>query len=141
MASKGEERLSKTEDLVEDQLESIEETIAKVELMLAPYDNIKERLERLRRARSALLGGSHSTGGGTTRVRREDIRDFLIENPGATPGMIAEGLGSTQNNISTHLHRGKEERFLTDGHSHWWVRDPKSGINTYQDIKDQEEHG
>lgn len=137
----GKTKLPLAEELIDDQLARLNKVITRLEAMLEPYDQIKERLERAKRARSALLGGSHSTGGGTTRVRREDIRDFLIENPGANPGMIAEALGSTQNNISTHLHRGKDERFLTDGHSHWWVRDPKNGINTYQDIKDQEEHG
>lgn len=141
MASKGQSRLAKADQIIEEQTEAIDQQLAVLDKMLEPYDRIKERRERLRKARSALLGGTGTTGAGTTKVRREDVRDFLIENPGATPGQLAEALHTTQTNISSHLHRGRDERFITDGESHWWIRDPKNGILTYDDIKEQEEDG
>lgn len=135
MASKkGTSRLKKVEDRIDQRVQEIDEDIAEFEGLLKPYERIKEEIDKLKRSRSALLGGSKLTGAGTTKIRQADIVDWLNENPGATPGMIAEALNSKQNTISSALYRGKDERFLTDGDSHWWVRDPKNGINTIDDV-------
>lgn len=139
MASKkGNSRLAKAEAAVTESVERIDEQITELEAYLVPYDRIKGEIDKLRRARSALLGGSRLTGSGTTKIRQQDIVNYLSEHPGSTPGMIAEALHSKQNTISSALYRGKDERFITDGDSRWWVRDPKNGINTIEDIEKED---
>lgn len=133
--TKGRTRLAKADAIIEEQIEVLDEQLAVVEEMLRPYEKIKERADRLRAARRALLGGSRLTGGGNTKVRQEDVVNFLKEHPGSAPGQIAEKFGVTQPTISSHLYRGKDERFLTkDGR--WWNRDPKNGLNTADDIEE-----
>lgn len=135
MASKkGNSRLAKAKAAVALSVETIDEQITELEKYLAPYETIKGEIDKLRRARSALLGGSKLTGAGTTTIRQQDIVEFLKENPGSTPGQIAEKFSSKQPTISSALYRGKNERFLTDENGHWWVRDPKNGVNTIEDI-------
>lgn len=137
--SKGKSRLAKADAIIEEQVEMIDDQLEVVEDMLKPYAKIKERADRLRSARRALLGGSKVTGEGGTRLRQQDVKEFLTEHPGATPSQVAEKFGVKQPTVSQHLQRGKDERFLTDGDGHWWVRDPKAGINTYEDIQAKEE--
>jgi DNA-binding CsgD family transcriptional regulator len=136
---KGKSRLAKADAIIEEQVESIDEQLEVVEDMLKPYAKIKERADRLRSARRALLGGSKVTGAGGTQLRQQDVKEFLMEHPGATPSQIAEKHGVAQPTVSSHLQRGKDERFITDGSGHWWVRDPKNGIHSYEDIQNQED--
>ncbi len=140
MASKkGNSRLAKAEAAVNESVEKIDEQITELEKYLAPYEKIKGEIDKLKRARSALLGGSRLTGAGSTKIRQSDIVEWLSDHPGSTPGQIAEALHTKQNTISSALYRGKDERFLTDGDSHWWVRDPKNGINTMDDIEKEDD--
>jgi DNA-binding transcriptional ArsR family regulator len=133
MAKKGQSRLAKADKIIEDQVEALDEQLDVLEEMLKPYERIKERADRIRAARRALLGGTRTTGEGGTKLRMEDVTAFLRDNPGSTPGVIAEKFGVTQNTVSSHLYRGKGQRYLSkDGN--WYLRDPKNGMNTEDDI-------
>lgn len=136
MATKSRNRLAKVEAAVQEQVELVDEKIGELEQMLRPYERIKEEIDKLRSARRALLGGTRTTGGGGSKIRQEDIVEFLSSNPGSSPAKIAEALGTSQPTISSHLYRGKDERFLTRD-KRWWLRDPKNGINSVEDIKEE----
>lgn len=133
--AKGTTRLKEAERIVQTQVEQIDDEITKLEKYLRPYEKIKAEIDKLRSARRALLGGSKQTGAGSTKLRQQDIVEFLEQNPGASPGQIAEAHGVTQSTVSSHLYRGKGERFLTKD-QRWWNRDPKNGINTADDIEE-----
>jgi len=133
--AKGQSRLSKAQAAVEESVEMIDEQLADLEKLLRPYERIKEEIDKLRAARRALLGGSKMTGSGGSKVRQEDVVGFLKENPGSPPGIIAQALGVPQPTVSSHLYRGKDERFLSKN-GNWYLRDPKSGINTVDDIEE-----
>lgn len=131
--TKGQSRLAKADQIIAEQVEALDEQLEVLEKMLAPYERIKERADRIRAARRALLGGSRTTGEGGTKLRMEDVTQFLKENPGSSPAVIAEKFGVSQNTVSSHLYRGKNQRYLTkDGM--WYLRDPKNGMNTEDDI-------
>lgn len=137
MATKtGKSRLAKAEGIVQSQLEMIDDNITELEKMLTPYEKIKAEIDKLRSARRALLGGNRLTGGGGSRIRQEDVVEYLAQNPGSAPSDIAEALGTTQPVISSHLQRGKDERFLTKNKK-WWLRDPKEGLKTADDIEEE----
>jgi DNA-binding CsgD family transcriptional regulator len=139
MASKkGKSRLRKAEAKVKQRVEDLDEDIQELESLLIPYDRIKEEINKLRAARRALMGGNRVTGSGGTRVRQEDVVEYLRENPGSSAGEIAKGLGTDQPVVSSHLNRGKNERFLMKD-KRWWLRSPKDGIKTVDDLDDVEE--
>jgi hypothetical protein len=131
-------KVAQVDKIIEEQVEAIDEELEKVQRMMRPWEKLKDREGRLRAARRALLGGSRSTGEGGSNLRQEDIVGYLRENPGSVPAQIAQHFGVTQPTVSSHLYRGKNERFLSkDGH--WYLRDPKSGINTVEDLDGEEE--
>lgn len=136
------QRLNKAEreadELISNQVEEIDAAIQKLEVKMRPYERLRERMEKLQRARSALLGGSRLTGSGTRGLRQEDVVRLVGENPGATTQDLADKAGSTYNAMFAHLSRGRDERFLGKN-GHWWLRDPKNGINTIEDVEEDTE--
>lgn len=130
--------LDSVKSAVDGILEEIDSEIENINKKLRPYDALIEKRNELTAARRALLGGSKLTGGsGGTQVRQEDIVRFLNENPGSSPSEIATHFNVNAPLISSHLSRGKNERFLTVDKK-WWVRDPKNGLNTADDIDTEE---
>ena len=134
---KGKSRLAKAEAIVQTQVEMIDDHLTDLEKMLRPYNRIKEEIDKLRAARRALLGGSRITGGGGNKVRQEDVIEYLEKHPGSLPMSIAEALGSTQPVISSHLYRGRDERFISKD-KRWWLRNPKEGLDTADDIEEDD---
>lgn len=134
--TKGASRLRKADEAVEDLLEQTDAKIDELEKLLVPYEKIKERIDKLKASRRALLGGSRLTGEGNSRVRQEDIVEYLDENPGSSTSTIATALKVPQTTISSHLYRGKNERFLTKNKK-WWNRDPANGLTTADDIEEE----
>jgi hypothetical protein len=47
------------------------------------------------------------------QVDPEDVFEFVIRNPGAYAGDIADGLGCAQQAVLAHLRRGRGIRFST----------------------------
>lgn len=136
MASKvGKSRLARADAIIKERVDQIDDDIAELERLARPYLKIRERIERLRSARCELLGSSHATGGGNSKVRQEDVVEFLTEHPGSVPSQIAKGLGTKGPTISTHLYRGNNDRFITKN-GKWWVRDPEAGLDTPDDIEE-----
>jgi hypothetical protein len=68
--------------------------------------------ERLLAARAALTGKAGAGPARGKRISRDDIVSFLAEHPGSLPAQIAEAFGVPVTNISTHLYRAKDERFV-----------------------------
>jgi DNA-binding transcriptional ArsR family regulator len=131
-------RKTSPDDLTNGLVEEIDAKIEMIDRKLAPYQRWISKRNELMAARRALLGGSRATGGGGTRLQQEDIVGFLRENPGSTPSQLAERFGVPAPTVSSHLYRGKDERFLTkDGM--WYLREPKKGINTVDDIEDEDD--
>ena len=96
----------------------IDSRIERLERELQTYDELRQELERLRRARAALSGESVSVG----RISQDQVAEYLREHPGARSKEIADALGTSLQNISAHLYRGKRSRFdnRPDG---WYLRD------------------
>lgn len=137
MSSKrGKSRAKRAEEIVQQRVEEIDADIDKLTELLKPYERISQERDKLKAARRALLGGSKLTGEGSARVSQEDVVKFLTENPGSSTGEVASALSVPQTTISSHLYRGKGERFLTKDKK-WWVRSPKDGINTVDDIEEE----
>lgn len=134
MATRKKNLLAEAKEINEQLIEEIDERIEYLNGRLAIYDKIKAERDKLQSARRALLGGSRMTGAGGTQLRQEDIVAFMKENPdGVTPSMIAEKYNVKQPTVSSALYRGKNERYLNkDGM--WFLRDPKAGINTVEDL-------
>lgn len=120
---------------IESIIEEIDEKIKFVEAKMRPYEQLNQKKQELLAARRALLGGSRLTGGTSTRVRQEDVVAFVRENPGKTPQVLADHFGATYQAVYAHLQRGRNERFLFNPKdSGWYLRDPKNGVNTVDDL-------
>lgn len=126
--------MATVDDLIQGQIDLLDEAIEKVERRLEKYDVLREKRDRLRSARRALTGGTRLTGAGTVRIRQEDIVEWLRSHPGSTLSEISDSVGGTSTQVSSHLNRGRNERFLNHDRR-WWVRDPKNGLNDVEDIK------
>lgn len=136
MASKkGRSRLRRAQAVVGERVAQIDDDIKDLEKLLRPYEKIKEEIDKLRSARRALLGGSRMTGAGSSKTRQEDVVEFLETHPGSSATEIADALGTNQSAISSHLYRGRDDRFITKDKK-WWVRDPKNGLDSADDIDD-----
>lgn len=125
------------DSIVEEQVDSIDEALERINGRLKPYEKLIEKRNALMAARRALLGGNRSTGAGGTRLQQEDVVRFLLENPGSTPTQVAEHFSVPYSTVAGHLYRGKNERFLGRNRQ-WWVRDPENGLNSVEDIDDGE---
>lgn len=124
---------------IDEQIEQLTDAIEEIEKAMRPYEELNERRNKLIRSRNALQGGTALTGAGTTRLTQEQVVGFLKENPGARPMDIANAFNVAPQTVGSHLYRGKSNgRYLTKD-KRWWARDPKSGINTEDDLPDEED--
>jgi hypothetical protein len=67
--------------------------------------------ERLLSARAALTGRAGAGPSRGRRVSQDDVAAYLSEHPGSWPAEIAGALDVPVTNVSTHLYRGKRDRF------------------------------
>lgn len=117
---------------IDEQLESINEKMRKYE----PLIEAKKSLEASKRS---LLGGARLTSGNNgMRLRQEDVVLYLKEHPGQRVQDLVEHFGTPYTTINSHLLRGKDERFLQTPSKRWYVRDPEEGIDTVDDIEEDE---
>jgi hypothetical protein len=104
-------------------LAGIDGELERVNKQLAGYDELLAERARLLAARAALTGRPEHAGGGSgrRRISQEDVAAYLAAHPDSWPAEIARGLGVPVTNVSGHLHRGKDTRFLRGG-SGWRLR-------------------
>jgi hypothetical protein len=127
------------QDIIDEQVAQIDEALEDLERRLAPYKKHLEAKAQLLAARRALLGhGPRTTGGTTTRLTLDDLVDYVSNNPGSAPGIAAEHFGVAQSTVSSHFYRNKDRFINKEGR--YWVRDPKSGLNTADDIEEEEDN-
>jgi hypothetical protein len=67
--------------------------------------------ERLLSARAALVGRAGAGPSRGRRITQDDVGAYLSEHPGSWPAQIADALDVPVTNVSTHLYRGKRDRF------------------------------
>jgi hypothetical protein len=98
-------------------LAGIEDELARVEKQLSAYEPLLAERRRLLAARAALNGEREAQIGasGKRRVSQDEVAAYLAEHPDSWPAQIAEAFGVPVTNISGHLHRGKDTRFLRGG--------------------------
>ena len=101
-------------------LAGIDEELERVNKQLAGYDELVAERRRLLAARAA-LSGEGGKGAGNRRISQDDVAAYLAEHPDSWPAEIAQALGVPVTNVSGHLHRGKETRFLRGGRG-WQLR-------------------
>jgi len=94
----------------------IDSRLADLDAELARHEELLAERERLRAARSTLLGE-----GPAGVITQDDVAAYLSGHPGSSPRQIAEALGVSANRVSAHLFRGKATRFVSrsDG---WHLR-------------------
>jgi hypothetical protein len=82
--------------------------------------------ERLLSARAALTGRSGAGPARGRRITQDDVAAHLAQHPGSWPADIAAALDVPVTNVSTHLYRGKRDRFerREDG---WHLVSPGTG--------------
>jgi C4-dicarboxylate-specific signal transduction histidine kinase len=97
----------------------IDSRIERLERELETYEELRQELDRLRKARAALTGEPAPSD----RISQDQVADYLRAHPGSRAKQIAEELGTSLQNISAHLYRGKQTRFESrpDG---WYLREP-----------------
>lgn len=129
MAQKKKTADALVEDMKQEMLDMIDEKIEALEAKLKPYEKLIELRNNLRAQRRALLGGNKLTGGSGARVRQEDMVEFLGQHPeGVSVADITKHFDSTQSTISSHLYRGKHDRYIKRD-NRWFLRDPKTGMD------------
>jgi hypothetical protein len=98
-------------------LHGIENELDRVNRQLAGYDDLLAERSRLLAARAALTGAQAraSKGSGRRRVSQDEIAAYLADHPESRPAQIATALGVPVTNVSAHLSRGKDTRFLRGG--------------------------
>lgn len=104
-------------------LAGIDGELERVNKGLAGYDELLAERRRLLAARAALTGEQEPriAGSGKRRISQDEVAAYLAEHPDSWPAEIAQGLGVPVTNVSGHLHRGKDSRFLRGG-SGWRLR-------------------
>jgi hypothetical protein len=131
-------------ELVESQVAEIDQAVQQLEAKMRPYEALAAERDKLLAARRALLGHgpklTHGTGG--NRVTQGQVVDYVRNNPGTSVQQLADALGSTYHAIYNHLNRSRDERFIaSDDSKRWYLRDPKSGVNTIEDIEEEQDRG
>lgn len=126
------------DEMRESQLEQLDEQIADINKRLAKYDPLVELRNQLMSARRAMLGGNRSTGEGGNRLTMEEVVRVVRENPGLSAMDLAKIAGVGRTTIGSHLSRYNGDRFLNKNNK-WWLRDPKNGVNTVDDIDEDED--
>jgi hypothetical protein len=86
----------------------IDERLKSLDEQLAYHEQLLGERNRLRAARSTLLGETH-----TGQITQDDIAAYLAEHPGSRPGQIAAAFGVTAGRVSAHLYRAKTTRFVS----------------------------
>lgn len=125
------------DEILEAQVAELDIALEGVEKRLGKYQRLIDTKTKLLSARRALLGtGSRTTGNAGTRLTVDDVISFLTKTPGSAPGQIAQEFGVTQTTVSSHLYRNKDRFLMKDGR--YWVRDPENGLNTVEDIEDDD---
>jgi hypothetical protein len=104
-------------------LAGIEDELKRVESKLSGYEPLLAERRRLLAARAALTGEKSPMVGasGKRRISQDEVAAYLAENPDAWPAQIAQALDVPVTNVSGHLHRGKDTRFVRGG-SGWRLR-------------------
>lgn len=126
------------QEVIDEQVESIDEAIAAIDSRMKPYEALAEKRQQLMNARRALLGATNRlTGGVAKRITLEEILKYVKENPGSAASGIAQYLGVSGPTISSHLYRNKDRFIKKNGV--FYVRDPKAGMDTEDDIEDNED--
>jgi DNA-directed RNA polymerase specialized sigma24 family protein len=86
----------------------IDDRLNTLDQQLARHEELLSERERLRAARSTLLGEAPAG-----QISQDDIAAFLAEHPGSRPRQIAAALGVSAGRVSAHLFRGKDRRFVS----------------------------
>ena len=97
----------------------IDERLKALDEQLAAQQELLDERERLRAARSTLLGE-----GPPGQISQDDVAAYLAEHPGSRPGEIAQALGVSSGRVSAHLYRAKHTRFVSRGDG-WHLRAQK----------------
>lgn len=102
-------------------IHQIDQQLKLIQDRLADHDRLLAERDRLLAARYALTGEAPTGKSSAARVSQDDIAAYLQEHPGALPAQIAKHLDVPVTNISQHLYRGKDTRFIrrADG---WHLR-------------------
>jgi hypothetical protein len=131
--------LAEADEVKEDLVEQIDEAIEKIDKRMAPYEALNAKKQQLLASRRALLGqGNRVTGSGGTRITQEMVVEALRQEPG-TSHQVADKINGSEGSVRAHLNRGKDERFLKRDDGVWFLRDPKNGINTVEDLPEGDE--
>jgi DNA-directed RNA polymerase specialized sigma24 family protein len=95
----------------------IDGELERVDRQLKDYEELLSERRRLLAARAALTGEREATLGapGKRRISQDEVAAYLAAHPDSWPAEIARALGVPVTNVSGHLHRGKETRFLRGG--------------------------
>ena len=126
------------QNLIDEQVAQLDEALEKIEAKMKPYEELNQKKQQLLAARRALLGhGPRLTGGTTTRLTLDDVVDFVKNHPGCIPSDLAQHFGVPQTTVGSHLYRNKTRFVVKDGK--YWVRDPKAGIDTADDIPEEDD--
>jgi DNA-directed RNA polymerase specialized sigma24 family protein len=97
-------------------LAEIDERLKTLDTQLAAHEALLAERERLRAARSTLLGE-----GPSGQISQDDVAAYLAEHPGSRPREIADALGVSSGRVSAHLFRAKTTRFVSRGDG-WHLR-------------------
>lgn len=125
------------DEILEAQVAELDVALEGIEKRLGKYQRLIDTKTKLLSARRALLGtGSRTTGNAGTRLTVDDVIHFVKENPGCSPGEIAQKFGVAQTTVSSHIYRNKA-RFLTKD-NRYWARDPEAGLDKVEDIEDDD---
>lgn len=131
------------EEVIAEQVESLDERIEELNKRLEVYDRVKLERDKLMMARRALLGvGSKTTNSGGSRIQQAEVVRALEASNGSgmhVADIVAAIPGSNDAQIRGHLNRGNGERFLKRGDNKWFLRDPEVGVNSVEDLPDEQE--
>lgn len=132
------------EDLVERVLEgdvSINEAIEDLEKRLEVYERVKVNLNKLLSARRAMMGvGPRMTNsGGGARISQDEVVRAMSDEGMSIAELVEAVPGANDGQIRGHLNRGKGERFLKRADNKWFLRDPEKGIDTVNDLPQEDE--
>lgn len=126
------------QEIIDEQIEFIDSAIATIEARMVPYEKLAQKRTQLVNAKRALMGATNRiTGGVATRLTIDEIITYLRSNPGKAPAELAQHFGSTQQTVSSHIYRNKQRFINKDGR--YYVVDPAKGINTADDIEEEED--
>ena len=125
------------EDLLNESIAEIDAGLEEIEKRLTRYQKLIDTKTKLLSARRALLGtGSRTTGNAGTRLTGDDLQARLKEKPGSTASQLAEFFGVPLTTVSSHIYRNKD-RYIKKGDG-YWARDPEAGLDTADDIEEDE---